>query len=197
MTAQIDSIDANAQIEPKSVHRLSVAAMNEFLRQIQKPAYRMAKLSTHNTEDALDLVQDAMMKLVQKYPDKPEAELKPLFYRILTTKLTDWHRKRNFRNQFHWFFSSAQDDENPLENLASDFDRSPENLLESEQDMMAVLQGLMELSERQRQAFILRQWQGFSVEETASIMNCSKGSIKTHLHRANQAMQVWVGNQDE
>jgi RNA polymerase sigma-70 factor (ECF subfamily) len=194
MTAQVELTDA---IEPQLESRLSVAAMNDFLKRIQKPAYRMAKLSTRNTEDALDIVQDAMLKLLQKYPDKPERELKPLFYRILTTKLTDWHRKRNFRNQFHWFFSDEQENDKPLENLASDFNQSPEYLLENEQDMISILQGLMALSERQRQVFILRQWQGFSVEETAAIMNCSSGSVKTHLHRANQAMQAWVGNHDE
>ena len=85
MTVQVNAIDASVTIKPAEQQRVSVGTMNEFLRQVQKPAYRMAKLSTQNTEDALDLVQDAMMKLVQNYQDKPVNELKPLFYRILTS----------------------------------------------------------------------------------------------------------------
>lgn len=164
-------------------------SMDEFIRSTQKMAYRIAFLSTRNREDALDVVQDTIVKLIQNYRGKPVDELKPLLFRILNTKLTDWHRKRIFRSKFHRFLGTQDDDQNLLENIAVDLGLDVEQTLEHERDMVELLTALSELSERQRQVVILRHWQGFSVQETADILNCSQGSIKTHLHRALNALQ--------
>jgi len=166
----------------------SYTDMDSFLQSVQSKAYRMAKLSTLNTEDALDMVQDAMFKLIKNYSDKPVAELRPLFYTILSSTLKDWHRRRVFRNQFHYFFSDKEYDTNPIESLADDFAQSSEQWLSNQQDVSKLLLALSELSERQRQTFLLRAWQGFSVKETAKIMSCSEGSVKTHYFRANKLL---------
>ena len=163
--------------------------MDDFLRSVQKPAYRMASLSTQNKDDALDIVQDSMVKLLQNYSDKPANELKPLFYRILSSKLTDWHRKRQFRSKFHWLLGNQDEEQNMLENIAVDLGMSVEQTLSHERDMVDLLNALSDLSERQRHVVILRHWQGFSVQETADIMSCSTGSVNTHLHRAVQILK--------
>ncbi len=160
------------------------ATLDDFLRSIQKPGYRMAQLSTRNTEEALDVLQDAILKLLQNYRHKPVAELKPLFYSILTSKLTDWHRKRQFRSKFNWILNQQEDEADPIENMAAEFDMSTEQLLSTEREMVTLVSAISELSERQRQALLLRHWHGYSEQETASIMQCSTGSVKTHLHRA-------------
>ena len=181
------------KLDEFSGHREQTMSMDEFLRSIQKPAYRMAKLSTLNNDDALDLVQDAMAKLFEKYADKPTNELKPLFYTILSSKLKDWHRKRAFRQQFHVLLGKADEEGNPIELLANDFAQSQEDWLADKRQMSEVLVALSQLSEKQRQVLLFRSWQGFSVAETAKIMQCSEGSVKTHLHRANQALQNHLG----
>ena len=185
MTAEV--LNNNCMIEEQSV--ASPVSMDEFLRSIQKPAYRMAQLSTHNTEDALDIVQDSIVKLIQNYGHKPVTELQPLFYRILSSKLTDWHRKKQFRSKFDWLFSNQEEQANPLENLANEFAMTHEDLLSNEREMVDLVLALTELTERQRQVVLLRHWHGFSVSETADILKCSAGSIKTHLHRATQSLR--------
>jgi len=187
------SLTAGLVINETSENSEQTMTLDEFLRSVQKPAYRMAKLSTLNNEDALDLVQDAMAKLIEKYTHKPIGELKALFYTILSSKLKDWHRKRVFRSQFHVLLGQVEEAGNPIELLANDFAQTPEDWLSDNRQMAEVLSALSQLSEKQRQVILFRSWQGFSVEQTAQIMNCSQGSIKTHLHRANQALQNHLG----
>ena len=185
MTAEV--LNNNVVVEEQS--KTSPVSLDEFLRTIQKPAYRMAQLSTHNTEEALDIVQDAIVKLLQNYRHKPVSELKPLFYSILSSKLTDWHRKKQFRSKFDWLFTHQEDEANPLENLASEFAMSHEELITNEREMVYLVSALSDLTERQRQVVLLRHWHGFSVLETADILKCSAGSVKTHLHRATQSLR--------
>ena len=186
MTAEI----LNTNITRVNLDEVSPQMIDEFLRSIQKPAYRMASISTRSREDALDIVQDAMVKLLHNYSDKAVDELKPLFYRILSSKLIDWHRKRQFRSKFHWILGAQDDENNLIENLATDLGLTIEETLEKEQQMVALVTGLSDLSERQRQVIILHYWQDFSVQETANILNCSSGSVKTHLHRARQMLKL-------
>lgn len=193
MLSMNQSLTADYEIHDSTEKSEQTMSMDEFLRSVQKPAYRMAKLSTLNNDDALDLVQDAMAKLFEKYSDKPTAELKPLFYTILSSKLKDWHRKRAFRQQFHVLLGKPDEEGNPIELLANDFAQTQEDWLSDKRQMSEVLLALSQLSEKQRQVILFRSWQGFSVADTAQIMNCSEGSVKTHLHRANQALQNHLG----
>ena len=172
------------------------ADLNQFLKGIQSSAYRMAKLSTSNTEDALELVQEAMLSLVKSYAHKPEDELRALFYKILNHKITDWYRKRAFRNQFKAFFGFEQD-EDPIEQFADDFQLEADDSLNNERSLNQLAEALKTLSPRQRQCFLLRAWQGFDVRETADIMNCSQGSVKTHYSRAVSQLKTLLGDDHE
>jgi RNA polymerase sigma-70 factor (ECF subfamily) len=172
--------------------------MNAFLASVERRAFRMAEFAVRNRDDALDIVQDVMLTLVRKYADKPEAEWAPLFFRILSTRITDFHRRQTVRRRLFVFASAARDDEDPD---AQDPFAHVANVDSAEPEFRARLDGassrMVELVEalplRQQQAFLLRVWEGFDVAETAAAMGCSEGSVKTHLSRAVHALRAQLG----
>jgi RNA polymerase sigma-70 factor (ECF subfamily) len=158
----------------------------------------MARLSTGDAEAALDIVQDAMLKLVKKYGRHSSEEWPGLFYRILGNTVTDWHRQQQRRWKLfdRWFGSADQDDEANNSRDTSAIDRMPaaESLqplaqLSVTENMQRVTQAIQQLTPRQQQAFMLRCWQGFSTHETADIMGCSAGTVKTLYSRAMHAVR--------
>jgi len=165
-----------------------------FLASVEKPAFRMADIALRNPDDALDVVQEAMIKLVEKYSDKPDREWKPLFYRILQSRITDHHRKRTLQKRFFSWIATDSDD--AVEDSAIEAFGPPELLVE-QYTWDQLVAGLQALPLRQQQVFLLRTWQGLSVEETATIMRCSAGSVKTHLSRATHALKKLIGIDDE
>ena len=170
-----------------------MVAIDAFLASVQTKALRIAELSLRDREDALDVVQDAMYKFVQKYARKPEEQWPALFYRILYNRITDSQRQRSrSQKRFLSLFSPTSDknaEDDPLERIASDQPVEPDRLDQSQRFASDLEQALVELLDRQRQAFLLREWEGLNVEQTAAAMGCSGGSVKTHLSRARQALQ--------
>ena len=156
----------------------------------------MADIALRNPDDALDVVQEAMIKLVEKYADKPDQEWKPLFYRILQSRITDHHRKRTLQKRFFSWMTPDSDSGNAIEDSAIEAYGPPELLVE-QYTWDQLVTGLEALPLRQQQVFLLRTWQGLSVEETATIMKCSAGSVKTHLSRATHALKKLIGIDDE
>ena len=149
-------------------------------------------------EAALDIVQDAMLRLAERYGDRPPAELPLLFQRILQNAIRDWFRRQKVRSLWVTLFSAllpgrADDDEHdPLETLHAAGESNPEELpaerLERSQVLEIIDQEIARLPPRQRQAFILRYWEELDVAETAQSMGCSEGSVKTHCSRAAHAL---------
>ena len=165
--------------------------LNQFLATIERKAFRMAHIATSNPDDALELVQEAMMKLVEKYHDKTAEEWTPLFYRILSSKINDWYRKQGVRNRWMAWLPKTNHSEyvsDPIEN-APDTHQSPLEKTQQDQATDKLLTLLSDLSPRQQQAFLLRAWEGMSVEETAFALGCSSGSVKTHYSRAIHALK--------
>lgn len=164
--------------------------LEQFLANIEQRAYRMAVIATGNREDALDVVQDAMTKLVVKYADRKADEWAPLFHRIMQTTIRDWYRRSKIRNGLrHLFTWQDEDEQDPIDNLPDEQGVGPDGLLNKMQDMAALEQALRTLSLRQQQVFLLRAWEGLDVEQTAQAMGCSQGSVKTHYSRAIQALR--------
>jgi len=159
--------------------------LEEFLMKTERRAFRMAQLSTRNREDALDIVQDAMMQLASKYANKPVDQWAPLFYRILNNRIMDFHRKNTTQSRWRVWFNNAddEDDYDPVQHAPSN-DLGPSAFADLEDSVERVDHFLQQLSPRQRQAFLLRAWEGMDVAETAKIMKCSQGSVKTHYSRA-------------
>ncbi len=167
--------------------------LDNFLSEVEKRAYRMALISTKDQDESLDIVQDAMISLVTKYGNRPEAEWRPLFYRILGNRIKDTHRRRSVKARFHfWGDKSDSDNLNETEHEkaydAPDPSPAPQHTLSNSESLEQIEQALSQLPPRQQQAFMLRLWEGMSVKETAKAMNCSEGSVKTHLSRALSTM---------
>lgn len=168
--------------------------LNKFLKGVQSRAFRIARLATGNSEDALDLVQDAMFKLVEKYSGHPENEWTPLFYRILHSRINDFHRRNSVRNRFRgWLGSREEEAEDPIQTAPDPHGRSPDTELETGQGMDKLQQALAALPLRQQQAFLLRAWEGLDVRQTAIAMACAEGSVKTHYSRAIHSLREQLG----
>lgn len=168
--------------------------MDSFLRTVERRAFVIARMHTKDGEEALDIVQDAMITLAQKYSTRPKNELGPLFHTILYSKINDWHRKQKVRNRWRVFFGLGEIDVPAEETVAQEQFREPEDYLQEEELNKNVLNRIKELPPRQQQALILRAWEGYSVAETATIMKCSQGSVKTHYSRAVHALRKKLGD---
>jgi len=170
--------------------------MEAFLADIEKKAYHMAAFATGSHADALDLLQDSMIKLVTKYQQKPANEWKPLFYKILQNRIRDWHRHQKVKNLVFFWKNDDKDDWLPVKDANNDAD-TPEREFSKVQQQQAALIHLRELSGKQQQCFLLRSWEGLSVAETADVMGCSQGSIKTHYFRAVTKLRSMMGDDHE
>lgn len=171
-------------------------ALDRFLAGVERRALRMAQIATGNDDEALDLVQEAMFKLVQRYADRDGSEWGPLFHRILQSRIRDWYRRTRVRNRWREWFGQAQDDEDdredPLAAVADPLAR-PDEDLKRKRACTALDAALHRLPLRQQQAFLLRAWEELDVAETAAAMNCSEGSVKTHFFRAVRALRKQLG----
>ncbi|MEE9254398.1 MAG: RNA polymerase sigma factor [Pseudomonadales bacterium] len=167
------------------------AALNRFLASVEKRAFRMAQFAVKDVDDALDIVQDTMMALAKRYAGRPEAEWKPLFYRILRSKIIDCHRRRQVRNRWFVWLNPERDDEadDPIEQVPDGKGAEPDHRVELEMSTERLLQAVDALPQRQQQAFLLRAWEGFDVAGTAKAMGCSAGTVKTHYSRAVHALR--------
>lgn len=172
----------------------TLQTLDQFLAQVQGRAYKIAQIATNNSDDALDLVQDAMFKLVEKYADHDSAEWGPLFYKILQSRINDWHRRSSVRNRFRSWFGLAEDDqEDPIQLAPDNAQRSPEEHVQLDFSMDALQKALQALPRRQQQVFLLRVWEGLDVRQTALAMSCAQGSVKTHYSRAVHTLRKTLG----
>jgi RNA polymerase sigma-70 factor, ECF subfamily len=169
--------------------------LDNFLAGIERRAFRMAEFATHNRDDALDLVQDAMLQFVRRYRERPAAERAPLFYRVLENRILDWYRTRRSRGR--WWVRLFQDDadEDPLEMFPADASAGPLHALQRERSMSRLESTLQALPLRQQQVFLLRVWEGLDVADTARAMGVGEGSVKTHLSRALTRLRAELGEE--
>ncbi len=171
--------------------------LSDFLAVVERRAFKQAAFAVRDTHAAVDIVQDAMLKLAEKYAGKPANELPLLFQRILQNTIRDFFRRQKVRSLWTTLFSSLgpkgdDEDHDPLEILAQQdgtgrIPEPTEELLRS-QTLAAIEEALVQLPPRQRQAFILRYWEEMDVAETARAMGCSEGSVKTHCSRATHTL---------
>ncbi|MEX1828604.1 RNA polymerase sigma factor [Luteibacter sp. CQ10] len=167
------------------------ANMDAFLAAIERRAWRMAEIHLGNREDALDAVQDAMLRLVRHYGGKPAAEWTPLFWGILRRRIVDLQRRRKVRSiVVGWIGGGRDDDGDELPSWdPADDAPDPSARLQDSQAYGDIVEALRRLPRRQREAFTLRMMEGLDVAETAAAMGCSDGSVKTHLSRAMHALR--------
>jgi RNA polymerase sigma-70 factor (ECF subfamily) len=186
---------------PPKQQRTTLASRSElsaFLEGVEKRAFKQAMFAVRDEEAALDIVQDAMLRLAEKYGHLPVGELPLLFHRIVQNAIRDYYRRQKVRSLWTTLLSSLapgrgeDDDQDPLETLQSadqsDVDEGPAAQLEQAQVLEIIEQEITRLPERQREAFIMRYWNELDVAETARVMGCSEGSVKTHCSRATHAL---------
>jgi RNA polymerase sigma-70 factor (ECF subfamily) len=171
--------------------------LSDFLKSVEKRAFKRTAYAVRDDEAALDIVQDAMIRLAEKYADRPAAEWPMLFQRILSNATMDWFRRQKVR---HAVVQNLSDFEG--EDPGDDFDlleslqavegtlgaESAADAVSREQILLVIEDAIAELPARQREAFLLRYWEEFDVAETAEVMGCSEGSVKTHCSRAVHAL---------
>lgn len=157
----------------------------------------MAYVLTYNRDDALELVQDSMLRLSQHYAEKPPEQWKLLFYRILQNGIRDFHRRQSARRLFGLAPEAGETETARDYRLADPDTPTPPQTLEQDTRVRRVISAIKTLTLRQQQVFMLRAWQEFSVEETASTLSISSGSVKTHYQRAQQRLRKLLGDQDE
>ncbi len=169
--------------------------LSDFLASVERRAFKQTAYAVHDEHAALDIVQDAMMKLVEKYAKKPIEEYPMLFQRILQNTTRDFWRRQKVRNLWTTLlsaFGASSDDgeeRDPLETIdVEDDSDEPSVQLERKQTIKIIENALEKLPARQREAFLLRYWEEMDVAETASVMGCSDGSVKTHCSRAVHAL---------
>jgi RNA polymerase sigma-70 factor (ECF subfamily) len=176
----------------------STQEFSAFLADVERRAFKQAMFAVRDEHAALDIVQEAMLKLTEKYAQKPAAELPMLFQRILQNTIHDHFRRQKVRSTWTVLLSALgkggekDEDFDPLETLAAKSDSNltadPAAQFVQAQVLEAIEQALARLPARQREAFLLRYWEEFDVAETAAAMGCSQGSVKTHCSRAVAAL---------
>jgi len=189
----------SAPLPRSDTHLATEQELNDFLKSVEKRAFKRSVYHVRNEEAALDIVQDSMMKLAEHYGDKPASELPMLFQRILSNCTLDWFRRQKTRNAL---FSNLSDFESASDE--GDFDlletfsgvddsqqvESAEDSIRRKQIFEEIEVEIKELPARQREAFLMRYWEEMDVAETAAAMGCSEGSVKTHCSRAVQALST-------
>lgn len=171
--------------------------LDDFLRSVERRAFKRTVYAVRDEDAALDIVQDSMIRLVQSYADRPANEWPMLFQRILSNATLDWFRRQKVRNAV---FTNIGDLEAAAGDGEGDFDllealTAQDGGTEGADDAAARTEALGQIEEeiaklpaRQREAFLLRYWEELDVAETAAAMGCSEGSVKTHCSRAVQAL---------
>jgi RNA polymerase sigma-70 factor, ECF subfamily len=176
--------------------------LSDFLASVERRAFKQTAYAVRDDHAALDIVQDAMMKLADKYGNHPANEYPMLFQRILQNTMRDFWRRQKVRNLWTTLLSSFGasgedgEDRDPLETIdVEDDSDEPSTQLERTQTIRLIENALEKLPTRQREAFVLRYWEEMDVAETAGIMGCSQGSVKTHCSRAVRALAMELERQ--
>jgi len=199
----------NVRFQPVRTHKkaFNLATYKEladFLAGVERRAFKQAAFSVRDEHLALDIVQEAMLKLSEKYSARPATELPMLFQRILQNAIRDFFRRQKVRSAWTTslsglFGADRDEDYDPLETLEiannSKFADRPAEQLEQRQLIDIIEKSIEALPLRQRQAFILRYWEELDVAETAKAMGCSQGSVKTHCSRATHALAIQLKKQ--
>jgi RNA polymerase sigma-70 factor (ECF subfamily) len=191
-----DRVRGNLQVHPEEDTLDQRQALERFLAEVEGRAFRIAQLSVRDHDEALDIVQDAMIRLARRYGDRPPAEWRPLFFRILTNRITDQQRRGTVRRRvFAWLAPRPDDDDaDPMAEVADPAPVAPDATAERDEAMQALAVALDRLPPRQREAFLLRELEGLDVAGTAVAMGCSEGSVKTHYFRAVHSLRALLGD---
>lgn len=171
--------------------------LDSFLSEWETRAYKMAYVLTRNRDDALELVQESMLKLVQKYAHKPTEEWKLLFFRILQNCIRDFQRRQSLSHLLYIFQPQSTHVDELINEFPDQLQKTPQQTIEQVSALKKINDALTTLPVRQQQTFLLRAWQEFSTRETAFTLGISEGSVKTHYSRALKQLRHLLGDSYE
>lgn len=197
MRAWFDTMRAPITVRPGEGPLASRSELSAFLEGVERRAFKQAVYAVRDEEAALDIVQEAMLKLAERYGQRPVEELPPVFHRILQNAIRDWYRRQKVRSLWMSLASSlaprGEPEEGDLLDTVADAQgeaQAPGKSLEQAQTLEIIREELARLPTRQREAFIMRYWEELDVADTAKAMGCSEGSVKTHCSRAAHALAI-------
>lgn len=197
MRAWFDTMRAPITVRPGEGPLASRSELSAFLEGVERRAFKQAVYAVRDEEAALDIVQEAMLKLAERYGHRPVEELPPVFHRILQNAIRDWYRRQKVRSLWVSLASSlaprGEPEEGDLLDTVADAQgeaQAPGKSLEQAQTLEIIREELARLPTRQREAFIMRYWEELDVADTAKAMGCSEGSVKTHCSRAAHALAI-------
>jgi RNA polymerase sigma-70 factor (ECF subfamily) len=172
-----------------------VHTLDQFLASVEKRAFRIARIAVRHDDDALDIVQDAMLQLARRYAQRPSEEWRPLFYRILQNRIRDCQRRRKVRAGVMAWLPWRSHDEPEVDVIETVADTAPQPSHQAitGEALQVLEQALAALPQRQQQAFMLRNFEELDVAATAVAMGCSAGSVKTHYSRAVHTLRERLG----
>jgi len=178
---------------------LSSTDLNQFLASSERRAYRIALAAVGDPGEALDIVQESMLKLARLYASKTESEWRILFNRILQSRIRDWYRRQRVRKAVMGWLPGSRDQDGEAADAFAQVEQpgthGPQQLLENDELMLQIETAVRALPKRQREAFFLRCWNGLSTRDTAEVMKISEGSVKTHYSRALSALRDMLESQ--
>jgi RNA polymerase sigma-70 factor (ECF subfamily) len=163
------------------------AALDRFLAGVERSAFHLARAAVRDTDEALDIVQDAMFTLARKYGRRAPEEWRPLFFRILQNRIRDWHRRAEVKRRV--VTAAVSNGVDRVEQAAAGDSHDPMEQVRMDGAADLLQMAVAALPLRQQQAFLLRSIEGMNVAETARVMRCSQGSVKTHYSRAVHALR--------
>ncbi|TDA68900.1 MAG: sigma-70 family RNA polymerase sigma factor [Clostridia bacterium] len=165
------------------------AAFEALVIRYQKALFNLAYRYTGNREDASDLAQEIFIRAYQSMPGfRQEATFRTWLYQIATNLCRDNRRRRSGRPSISLDEVIATE-QGEVDRELEDWSQSPEALVESRLDSEAIQKLLNELPREYRLAVILRDIEGFTYDEIASILRCSKGTVRSRLNRGRHLLQ--------
>ncbi len=204
MLAEVSGIEYGQTVDSLAASpmmpRPTPLTIDQWLKDIGRRALMMAEFAVHDRDVSQDLVQDSLLAFISRYADKPAEQWTPLFYTILRSQIMDWKRRQARRSKWLTWFSGHNgddEDEHPINAIATPTDENPVTLLANANDIAIVQRILSHLPERQQQAFLLRAWEGLDISTTAKIMDCGESSVKTHYSRALLALRLGLNEANQ
>ncbi len=166
----------------------NLKAFDELIEKYEKTAYNIALRMLKNPEDAMDVSQEAFIKVFKSIKTfNFESAFSTWLYRIVTNTCLDFLRKRN--SNIYSIDNPIQTEDGEIERDIPDEALSPEELLEKKLTKEMVNSAINKLEENHRTVIILRDIQGFSYEEISKILDCSIGTVKSRINRARKNLK--------
>ena len=164
-------------------------AFRVLLERHSRSVFRLAYRMTENTNDAEDIVQETFLrawKQIGRFDGR--ASFSTWVHRICANCSLDHIRRRNRFQDLHSSPEVEEQTADPMEQLPA-ASPSPERLAQSSQITAILIPALKELTEMERVAFVMRHYEGCSIEQISEALKVERGAAKHSVFRAVQKLR--------